>query len=77
MFELGLDRGNWTTFILAVALLFVIDILHEKGLSVSKIIDSQEIWFRYLIYAGLIWSIIMFGIYGIGYDTSQFIYVQF
>ena len=77
VFELGLDRGNWTTFILAAVLLLVIDVLHERGTSISKIINSQEIWFRYLIYAGLIWSIIMFGIYGTGYDTSSFIYVQF
>lgn len=32
---------------------------------------------RYLIYVVLLFSIIIFGIYGIGYDANQFIYNQF
>lgn len=77
LFKLGLDRANGQILIGGIIILFVIDILHEKGVSVLKLVNSQEIWFRMLIYLSLIWSIIMFGVYGVGYDTSQFIYFQF
>ena len=77
LYEIGLDRANWQILKGAIVILFVMDILHEKGISVLKLINSQEIWLRMLIYLSLIWSIIMFGIYGVGYDTSRFIYFQF
>ena len=32
---------------------------------------------RWLIMLVLFWSVIMLGIYGVGYDTSGFIYAQF
>lgn len=77
LYEIGLDHANWQILIGAIVILFVVDILHEKEMSILKLINSQEIWLRMLIYLSLIWSIIMFGIYGVGYDMSQFIYFQF
>lgn len=77
IYNLGLDRGNWFFLLLGISMLLTVDIFREKGISIYRIIDSQEIWFKGLIYLGLIWLIIMFGIYGIGYDTSTFIYFQF
>ncbi len=62
---------------MAIVILYVVDILHEKQISIFEVVKRQEIWFRWILYLGLIWGIIMFGIYGIGYDTSQFIYFQF
>lgn len=77
VYELGLDRGNWFVLLLGILILLIVDIMHEKGISVYQAIGSQEIWFRWMIYLGLIWTIIMFGIYGVAYDTSTFIYFQF
>ena len=37
----------------------------------------QNIWFRWLVYYGLIFAVLIFGIYGPGYDASTFIYFQF
>jgi len=77
VYDLGLNRGNWVMLLFSLVILLIVDILHEKGKSVFKEFNKQALWFRWLIYLGLIWSVIMFGIYGIGYDTSQFIYFQF
>lgn len=77
IYELGLDRGNWFFLIFGILILVIVDILHEKGISIYRIVNSQEIWFRWILYLGLIWTIIMFGIYGIAYDASAFIYFQF
>lgn len=75
--ELGLDKGNWIILIVAIFILYIVDILHEKEISVFSLINKQEIWFRWILYIGLIYSIILVGIYGIQYDASQFIYFQF
>lgn len=77
IFELGLDRGNWFFLIMGIAILFFVDLMHEKGISVSALVQKQDIVFRWGIYLALIWTTIMFGIYGMAYDTSAFIYFQF
>lgn len=77
IYKLGLNHGNWFFLIFGIFVLFVVDILHEKGISIYRAVNSQEIWFRWMLYLGLIWTVIMFGIYGTAYDTSTFIYFQF
>lgn len=77
VFELGFDRYNWKIMVSSIVLLLTVDILHEKGISIKKIMSRQEMWAKILLYNLLVWVIILFGIYGVGYDTSQFIYFQF
>ncbi len=77
LYEIGLDRGNWFMLCLGITILFIVDLIHERKQSVFYLISQQTIWFRWTLYLGLIWCVIMFGIYGVGYDASQFIYFQF
>lgn len=77
IYDLGLSRGNWVMLLFALGILLLVDIMHELGKSVFKEFNKQKIWFRWSVYIGLIWIVILFGIYGIGYDVSQFIYFQF
>ena len=77
IYELGLDRGNWFMLNLGLIILFIVDYLHEKKISIFQLVGKQELWFRWILYFGLLWMTIMFGIYGPSYDTSTFIYFQF
>lgn len=77
IYEIGLDRGNWFMLSFGVIVLMTVDIIHEKGKSIFLLVNRQTLWFRWILYLGLIWCIILFGIYGVGYDSSQFIYFQF
>lgn len=77
IYDLGLDRGNWFMLLLGIAVLIVVDIAHEKEKSIVAWVNLQVLWFRWALYLALVWCIILFGIYGIGYDSSQFIYFQF
>ena len=77
LLDLGLDKGNWFVLIVAILILYIIDILHECNRSVFAIVNSKPLVVRWILYLGLIWFIILFGIYGVGYDTGQFIYFQF
>ncbi len=75
--DLGLDSKNWIVLLGSVVILLFVDLLRENGYSLSSAIEKQEMWFRWILYFGLIWCIIMFGIYGFAYDASTFIYFQF
>lgn len=77
IWNLGLDHGNWFFLLLSITVLMIIDILHENNVSVFSLVNKQEFWFRWILYMGLVWTVILFGIYGIAYDTSAFIYFQF
>ena len=77
LMEIGLDYVNWMVLILGITILFIIDLMHEKGKGIFGIMEKQMLWYRWGLYLGLIWGTIMLGVYGIAYDTSQFIYFQF
>lgn len=75
--DAGLKPSDWPVLLASIALLVAVDILHERGRSLSAAVSRQEPWLRWLLPVGLIWAIIMFGIYGASYDASAFIYFQF
>lgn len=77
LLTLGLNWYDWLILMLAMILLFVVDLLHEKGLKIRKLVYKQRLWVRWLIYLTVFWSVLLFGIYGVNYDASQFIYFQF
>lgn len=74
---LGYDLRDWLILLIALIILFMVDLFHERGKSIFAVVQKQEIWFRWSLYFGLIWGTIMLGVYGIAYDTSNFIYFQF
>lgn len=74
---LGLDSANMILLIIGLIILLVVDLVHEYNISILDFVYKQRLWFRWALYLGIIWSIIMFGIYGIDYTSSQFIYFQF
>ena len=74
---LGLDAANWLLLILCIVGLYLIDAMHERGIHIREAIDRQHIVLRWLVYLLAIDAIIVFGMYGSGYDSASFIYEQF
>lgn len=77
IYSLGLGKKDWLFLIFSIEILLLVDILHENGKSIFQLINKQEVWFRWLLYIGLFWTTILFGVYGQTYDTGNFIYFQF
>ena len=74
--QIGIDSPNIFIAIVAVCVLWCVDLLQEK-LSIRETLDKQNIIFRWVvIFAGL-FAVLIFGIYGPGYDATNFIYEQF
>jgi len=76
LFELGLDQPDFTVAIIAVAVLVVADLLQERR-PMGEVLERQVLPVRWTLYLLLIFSILIFGVYGPGYDASAFIYFAF
>lgn len=77
LFNLGLDGKDLTVAFVMSVLLLLVDFAHERGIQIRESIASQGIIFRWLIYWTAFFLIIIFGIYGPAYNSTDFIYQQF
>lgn len=76
LFTAGLDLMDFRILIISLIVLFVVENLHMSG-SVRDKLRKQNIVFRWIVIFALIFSIIIFGCYGPGYDPAAFIYREF
>lgn len=77
LYSMGLDRRNFQLLIAMVIVLFVVDAIKEHGTNIRATIANQNIAIRWFVYYAVLFAIIIFGIYGPGYDASTFIYQHF
>ncbi|MCR4909481.1 MAG: MBOAT family protein [Lachnospiraceae bacterium] len=75
--ELNFTVFDWVVLLSALVVLFIVDLLHERGVSVFSIFNRRSICLRIPCYLALIWGVILLGVYGYQYDVGQFIYFQF
>lgn len=76
LYTLGLDRPNFLLALVCLFVLWCVSMLQERG-SVREGIERSNIVFRWAIYYIGIFAILIFGIYGPGYDASSFVYMKF
>jgi len=72
----GLDAKDWTVAVIAILFLLAVDICQEK-FDVFKKLDEQPIIFKWLILYIVIFSIVIFGVYGGEATHVNFIYENF
>ena len=75
--NLGVSWQDINLVILGVLFLLVVAILKEKHGSARRWIQKQNIGFRWLIWLMLFFVVLIYGLYGEGYDASTFIYQGF
>lgn len=72
----GLDRQDFMMALISIIVMWAVSMMQVR-FSVREKINEQNIVFRYIMMYLGIFSVIIFGIYGSGYDASSFIYGQF
>jgi len=77
LLSFGLSTLEWVVLVLSIGILWAVDIAREHGVSLGAKLAQQHIAFRWLAYVGVIVFILLFGVYGVGFDAGQFIYFQF
>jgi D-alanyl-lipoteichoic acid acyltransferase DltB (MBOAT superfamily) len=77
IYACGVDRRNFELMLGGIFLLFLADLCKYKGIRLREVIEAQDYWAQCLIIILTLVSILLFGIWGAGYDASSFIYFQF
>lgn len=77
IYRLGLDQKDLSVLTVSLLCLFVASLCKYNKISLRQKITEQGLWLRWSIYICAILVIVVFGIYGSGYDAAQFIYFQF
>lgn len=77
LLRLGLDQTEWIALMIGLAILLIVGILNEHGVNIPEALNRQQLWFRWLIYLALLFTVLLLGIYGPGFEASAFIYFQF
>ena len=81
LYVYGLDDKQMHVLLYAVLVLVVVSILQEmlqmKELSLRAVIAEQNPLFRYLLFFLALIIILVFGMYGPGYDAGDFIYMKY
>lgn len=75
--NIGMTSAQMVVLTLALFLLMAVDVMKEQGKDVVQLVLKQGAWFRWTVYLGLLFSILIFGVYGNVYEQTQFIYFQF
>ncbi len=77
LYQCGLSEKEF--FVLSVCLLILAaaDLLARRGIRIGTVIEQQPFWFRWSVYISGILAVVVFGVWGTGYDAANFIYFQF
>lgn len=76
LYGLGLNPKESRVMFFGIFVIWVVSMLQEK-MNIRKELSKQSLVFRWIIIFAGIFSVLIFGIYGPGYDASEFIYGNF
>lgn len=76
LYNMFITDIDFAVLLISVMLLFIVSLLQTKY-KLREIIQKQNLWFRWSLYLAAIFTVIIFGVYGGGYNASDFLYMQF
>ncbi len=76
LMQLGLTVYDYLVLVTCVTLLLAVSLVGRSG-SVREKIAARPMVIRYATYFVIFLAVLILGAYGVGYDSSQFIYSQF
>ena len=78
IYSYGLDRRETGILLAAVILLIIVDLVkYWKNLNFGEALYRQNLAFRWIVMIALVVAVIVYGVYGVDFDSSQFIYFAF
>ena len=73
--DLGLTGADWGILALSVAVMCIVSALSAKKSVQERLYDRPVL--SWVLCGALLLTVVLVGIYGVGYDATQFIYDQF
>ena len=69
--------ADWVVLSAGVLLMLAVSILQERGVSVRVLVAQRSLPVRWSVYFAALFAIILFGVYGDGYQVGTFLYGNF
>lgn len=76
LYTLGLSMPNFWIAVSSFCLMLLVSLL-QRSYSLRSFIGRQSLPFRWGLYFAGTFAVLIFGVYGIGYNAADFIYMQF
>jgi alginate O-acetyltransferase complex protein AlgI len=76
MFHIGLSAADYCVLIIGVFIMYIVSFLGREK-PVRERLAQKSFALRFALFLAVFLCIAVFGVYGIGYESSQFIYNQF
>ena len=73
----GLDLNQARRLYLGIAVLFFVDLVHERGISLRGWFTAKNVLFRWISYLLILLGFVVLLIQNYGQPASEFIYFQF
>ncbi|MCR4761908.1 MAG: MBOAT family protein [Lachnospiraceae bacterium] len=78
IYALGLDVAQMHVLAFSLALLFLVDLLRaRRHQEPGDFLKEQNLWFRFAVPLMMILVILVYGAYGVDFDSARFIYFTF
>lgn len=77
LLHLGFSSTEWLVLLIALAIHLAVSVAQECGIRLRQTINRQQLWFRWVCCMAGLMYVLVFGIYGPGFDAAAFIYFQF
>ena len=74
---LGVGAADFYLLGLCTALVFVVSLVQERGVTVRNWISERNVLIRYVVLLAGVAAVMVLGVYGSGFDEASFIYYQF
>ena len=74
---MGLPAADAWLLLACTALLFVVSLVQERGVVLRSWVSAQRLPLRWLVLIAGVVAVLVFGVYGSGFDEAAFIYYQF
>ena len=77
LLTLGMDKPDFAVVLVGTVIVLIVDVLKEKGMAIRETIAAKKLPVRWAVYYAVIFAVIIFGAYGVGYMPVDLIYAGF
>ena len=77
LLRLGWDEKDACVAIIALLILWRVSVLQEKGVQIRQSVARWILPVRWAFYLGAIFAVLIFGVYGTGFVSSTFVYMNY
>lgn len=77
LMQSGIDIKDMALLLVALFVVTIVDLLRERHADLRKTLEARGLTIKWMLMFGLFLLVLIFGRYGAGYESSNFIYFQY